>query len=93
MSMTLDNGTIPKGLDVQVHDMDGDGKDVVMIRDYVLSMKDFLFLAAYALTNTDLKEDDPRLRFVEFVQQLQYEKGFNGDDTTRLVSETPLTFK
>jgi hypothetical protein len=79
--MTLilnDQGTIPARLEVKVLPLaDQAPGGTVRIGEYVLSMKDFCALAAYALANTNLEDDeDPRIEFVKQVQTAQIVEGF-----------------
>ena len=88
MTLALENGTKPDGLQTKVHDLFGN-KDIVMIGDYTLSMEDFLSLAAYALNNTDLKKDDPRLQFVEHVRNMEVVEGWD-EGGKKLLSKVPV---
>lgn len=74
MSLHLNMGTEPDGLRVKTR---GFGKDIVFIGEYEVSIEDFFVLAHYVLTNTNLREDDPRLRFVESVKAMIVFEGFN----------------
>lgn len=67
MSLMLNQGTVPNDLFTKSHPSNG-GR--VLIGDYDLSMKDFVALAEYVLTNTDLQPDDPRLEFMDYVKTL-----------------------
>ena len=50
----------------------------VFVGDYEISMQDFLHLAEYVLTNTDLTNNDPRLEFVKKVGvKLKIVPGYN----------------
>ena len=78
MSLELNQGTVPNALWTKVHDYTEGGKTVVCVGEYEISLVDFLALAEYALTNTDLDHaDDPRLRFVERVAKMKEVPGFN----------------
>ena len=72
MSLTLDQGTKPVGLSVMTL-----GSDTILLGDYEISLKDFLCVAKYVLTNTDLEPDDPRLQFVKRVQSMEEVNGYN----------------
>ncbi len=54
-----------------------------------ISYRDFLAMAHYVLTNTDLEENDPRLAFVKAVGKLQVGLGFNGPLGARLIGPYP----
>jgi len=89
MSLSLDRGTVPKGLIIKTW---GPGNDVVFLGDYEISMEDFLVAAYYVLTNTNLKDKDPRLQFVECVRSMRETKGYFSSverDSRRLISDIP----
>lgn len=67
MTLELSNGTVPSGLRVKTYGPGVDG-GVVHLGTYELSLTDFLEVARYVLTNTDLEEFDPRREFVEEVK-------------------------
>ena len=71
MSLNLNGGTNPPNLRTKAFN------DVVQIGEYNLSMTDFLALAEYVLTNTDLITDDPRREFVVRVSRslIEYCRG------------------
>jgi len=72
MSLVLSNSQ-PAGINV----LTGfDGK-IVTIGAYDISIEDFLIVAKYVLTNTDLNPDDPRLQFVECVKAMIEIDGYN----------------
>jgi len=72
MSLILDRGTAPGGLRaIAPH------AGCVFVGEYMLSLEDFLQLAEYVLTNTDLKEGDPRLAFVARAELAQVVEGYN----------------
>ena len=54
-----------------------DRPQTVFLGDYEIHMDDFLQSALYVLTNTDLLEDDARLRFMEVVKKLEIVPGYN----------------
>lgn len=88
MTLVLDRGTRPKGLEVKTTGAPTIG---ILLGDYELSMEDFLLAAAYVLTNSDLEgeeEEDPRRQFVIFASSLQEQPSTNVDKT-RLFSTTP----
>ena len=69
----------------------------VRVGGYHMSLSDFVFLAAYVLTNTDLEErDDPRLELVKAIRESNEVAGFNPGKrrirfgTTSLSAVTPL---
>ncbi len=74
MSIFLDQGTAPAGLEVKTY---GILNNLVRIGEYQLSLKDFLRAAEYVLTNTDLEADDLRIRFVERIQSIRKVYGHN----------------
>lgn len=75
MSLILNNGTKPKDLYTKSYPSSRGGK--VIIGEYTLSMTDFIGLAEYVLTNTDLGRGDPRRKFVEWVKKLVQTEGYN----------------
>ena len=75
MSLSLDQGTKPEGLEVKTWGVVG-LKSVVHLGDYEISMADFLSVAQYVLTNTNLDPNDPRLEFVKWVKSLEQVKGY-----------------
>ncbi len=79
MSLSLDLGTKPEGLEVKTfgQTIGPDPLQMVYIGDYKISMKDFLCAAEYVLTNTDLEPDDPRLQFLKCVRSMKIVKGYN----------------
>ena len=78
MSLSLDLGTKPR-LEVQTFECDpgGGNTKIVYLGEYEISLEDFLCMADYVLTNTDLKPNDPRLQFVKCVQSMKKVKGYN----------------
>lgn len=79
MSLSLDLGTKPKGLEIKTlgNLLGLDPLHVVHLGEYEISMKDFLCAADYVLTNTDLEVDDPRLQFVRCVKSMKIVEGYN----------------
>ena len=73
MSLRLNRGTNPDGLTAKTM---GVGDEVVFLGDYQISMEDFLILAHYVLTNSNLTKDDPRLQFVESVRNMEVVEGY-----------------
>ena len=49
--------------------------------DINIPMEDFCFLVEYAMANTDLLPDDPRLTLIEKIKKSSITKGYNPDDT------------
>lgn len=92
MSLVLDRGTKPDGLQAKTFGVDD---EVVFLGDYKITMEDFLVLAHYVLTNSNLTEDDPRLQFVESVRGMAVVKdypvtiGGKELDTKRLHTDVP----
>lgn len=92
MSLILNRGTQPKGLKAKTIPV---GEAVVFLGDYHITMKDFLELAYYVLTNTNLADGDPRLQFVESVRCMKLVKGYSTSvdgkelDTKRLDGDVP----
>ena len=84
MSITLDCGTEPKDLRIKTFD----GK-TVFLGEYEISMVDFAICAFYVLTNTDLEENDPRLKLVEDVRNLRIKQGRNGINSKILTYTKP----
>lgn len=92
MSLLLDSkDTQPKGIEVKTHGklskkelrevgMQNSrilSKDIVLLGDYEIDAKDFLEAAFYVLTNTDLRRNDPRLKFVKEIKRLDVLGGYN----------------
>ena len=76
MSLILEMGTKPAGLEVKTFGFGSMG-NTVHIGDYEISIEDFLVTAEYVLTNTDLDPNDPRLQFVKCVQSMKQVDGYN----------------
>lgn len=80
MSLLLENSK-PEGLLVKTigpvfgHEKKG-LTDVVHLVKYQISMEDFLAMSYYVLTNTDLSENDPRLKYLHNVKNLKPTKGY-----------------
>lgn len=60
-------------------------QEVVVGREQI-GILDFLYLAHYVLTNTDLEPDDPRRQFVKCVQAMHEDEGWNGKESVGLRS-------
>ena len=75
MSLVLVLGTKPYGLTVKTHGFGSLG-NTVFLGDYEISLEDFLYTAEYVLTNTDLEKDDPRLKFVKYIQSMKEVDGY-----------------
>lgn len=77
MTLELSEDTIPRGLTVKTFGPPTDA-NVVHLGQYEIALDDFLAVAFYVLTNTDLDGDhDPRLEFVATVNRLQEIPGWN----------------
>jgi len=76
VSLVLNQGTRPVGLEIKTFGFGSDA-DVVVLGDYEISFADFLSAAKYVLTNTDLMPNDPRIRFVMEVQLMTIGQGYN----------------
>lgn len=85
MSLSLDLGTKPNGLEISMW-----FDNTVYLGDYEISLIDFLVAARYVLTNTDLEPDDPRLQFVKCVQSMKEVDGYNPGGK-HLESDVPLS--
>lgn len=92
MSLSLDSkDTKPKGIEVKTYGKSSKkdlrkigmqnsrvlSKDIVLLGEYEIDIKDFLEAAFYVLTNTDLCRNDPRLKFAEEVKGLDIIDGYN----------------
>ncbi|MEK7664306.1 MAG: hypothetical protein AAB340_02645 [Patescibacteria group bacterium] len=86
MSLILSMGTQPAGLKVQTFEFGSMG-NTVHLGDYEISIEDFLVVAKYVLTNTDLDSNDPRLQFVKCVQSMKEVKGYNSGQKRLAASE------
>ena len=78
-------GTLPKGVEVKAP---YGGKRVWLGRsafnwmgdaEIDLSMGDFCFIVEYVMTNTDLNENDPRIKLQKKVAGMRIVAGFNDD--------------
>ena len=75
MSLSLDLGTDPKGLEVATYGIEG--LPDICIGNYELSMKDFRYMVSYVMTNTDLMPNDPRLILKEEIRRMTVQEGYN----------------
>jgi hypothetical protein len=88
MSLSLDLGTKPKGLEVKTY---GIGNlEAVYLGDYEISMEDFLIMAEYVLTNSDLKPNDQRLQFIKCIKSMQEVEGWNENGKRLQPSAPPI---
>ena len=90
MSLSLDQGTKPAGLEIRTCDF-GSLRNTVYLGNYEISLRDFLVAVAYVLTNTDLEPNDPRLQFVRYVQSMGEVDGYNHGQK-RLEASESLVF-
>ncbi len=90
MSLALNLGTKPEGLEIKTWgDMLGpDPLQTIHLGEYEISMVDFLYAAAYVLTNTNLEKNDPRLQFVEYIRAMKVIEGYHPGGK-RLKSDVP----
>lgn len=81
MSMKLECGTKPEGVVVSMSPFDTDISFSIPSKSgnvYLeFALLDFLVIAEYVLTNTDLRKDDPRLLFIKTLKGAKIVKGFN----------------
>jgi len=75
LSLSLDLGTDPKGLEVKTYGLTS--LPHVRIGDYEVSMKDFCYMVEYVMTNTDLEPDDPRIELKKSIGSMHLVAGFN----------------
>lgn len=81
MSLSLDIDTKPKGLTAKTIGPPLGVETVLRLGAYEIGLQDFLVLAAYVITNTNLAgETDPRLAFLKACEHARIEKGFGGGD-------------
>lgn len=73
MSFALDQGTIPEGM-VAFTTANG---AYIEIGNVQISAVDFCQLVLYVLTNTDLKENDPRFHLMNQIAKLNLAHGHN----------------
>ena len=88
MTLSLSMGTKPDGLEIKTWNA-----DTVYLGDYEISLIDFLYAAKYVLTNVDLKPNDPRLKFVEYMKSMKAIDGYSpgGKRLESDVSLSPMT--
>ncbi len=93
MSLVLNMGTKPEGLEVKTHGLHSSSAlhNVVFIGGYEISIADFFAAAEYVLTNTDLDPNDPRLQFVKCIQSMKEVEGYNKQRKRLEASEPPFT--
>jgi len=89
MSLILEMGTKPEGLAVKTYGFGSMG-NTVFLGDYEISIEDFLVIAEYVLTNTDLEPNDPRLQFVKCVQSMKQTDGYNPNRNKLEASEPAI---
>jgi hypothetical protein len=87
MSLILEMGTKPEGLEVKTYGFGLMGNSVYL-GNYEISIEDFLVTALYVLTNTDLDVNDPRIQFLKCVHSLKVVRGYN-PNRTRLEASEP----
>ncbi len=75
MSLEVKDRFSQKGIYVKSGSL-SDG-DYITIGNNTFTMKDFLLIIYYVLTNTDLRENDPRLEFSEQLKLLKIIDGYN----------------
>jgi len=78
MSLSLDLGTDPRGLEVKTYGIKG--LPDVRIGDYEISMADFRHMVNYVMTNTDLVPDDPRIALKDDIENMAISHGYNIDE-------------
>jgi len=85
LSLSLDLGTVPKGLDVKTYGLKS--LPEVRIGEYELSMKDFCYMVEYVTTDTDLEPYDPRIGLKACIESMHLTTGFNKNGTRYVRSE------
>ena len=73
MSLELSFST-PKGLEIKTL---GLGSQDIFLGDYRIPMQDFLDMAEYVLTNTDLEINDPRSKFLSRLKKVKTAPGWD----------------
>jgi hypothetical protein len=77
MSLLLEKGTKPHGLSAKTMGGQTMGAQTLILGEYEISMFDFLCLAHYVITNTNLEgESDPRLQFIESMKAMEAVDGY-----------------
>lgn len=94
MSLALDGDPkTSRGILVKTHGYPESFRGVVEISgpgfSIEIGFRDFVAMAHYVLTNTDLEVNDPRLAFVEAVKRMGVSVGFNGPPSVRLTGPYP----
>lgn len=74
MSLILNQGTKPEGLEIKTWGMEGFPD--VQLGEYEISMADFMEAALYVLTNTDLEDTDPRMDFLRRIKSIETGPGY-----------------
>lgn len=72
MSLSLDCGTEPKGLEVRTL-----FDDKVYLGEYEITFEDFFAMVLYVFRNSDLKENDIRLKYLTIFNHLHKVPGWN----------------
>jgi len=73
MSLILTMGSKPNRLVVKTRS----GSDsTVHLGKYQISLVDFLVMAEYVLTNTELNLNDPRIQFLKIVRSMKQTDGY-----------------
>lgn len=92
MSLVLSDSS-PKDLEAKTNGI-GMGEyppGTLFLGDYAIPLTDFLSLAYYVLTNTDLEPNDPRLQFVKSVRGMNTVKGYNKKAKRLETKVSPVT--
>jgi len=77
MSLAFPNA-IPRDLEIKSHpNIPGHENETVRIGEYHMSLSDFLVMAEYVLTNTDIVPNDPRVKFLERIKRAEPIPGWN----------------
>lgn len=90
MSLILNMGTKPEGLEIKTYGTITGDNNAVHFGDYEISLEDFLCAANYVLTNTDLEPDDPRLRFIDNAKSMIEVNGFDSGKKRLKSSVSPV---
>ena len=75
MSLSLDNGSKPKGTLVKTYY----GIPDIVIGDAAISQEDFAEIVKYWFTNTDLCDDDIRIKLLNQLGSIEPTQGYNPD--------------
>ncbi len=65
----------------------GSARGMVQINDVNMSMEEFVRIAWYVLTNTDMDPEDPRKEFVRIVKESEVVEGWNGPGSVRIAQK------